>query len=146
MTPRKPDWRSLRAKLRQIRQLLDDLRELGPFDVTRLRTDRTATLAAERILTLVVDLAFAMNSHVAVCVLERAPDTYADSFTLAAEAKMIGAELAAALLPSAGMRNVLIHNYLEVDYQLVEVAIPLAVEQYGEYVRQAARWLQDRAE
>jgi len=146
MTPRKLDWRSLRAKLRRIRELLDDLRELGYFDTTRLRTDRPAALAAERVLTLVVDLAFAINSHVAVAVLERAPDTYADSFTLAADAKMIGSELAEALLPSAGMRNVLVHNYLEVDYQRVATAIPIAVEQYGEYVRQVARWLQERAE
>ena len=146
MTPRKLDWRSLRAKLRQIRELLDDLRELGHLDVTRLRTDRPATLAAERVLTLVVDLAFAINSHVVVAVLQRAPDTYAESFLLAAEAKMIGSELAEALLPSAGMRNVLVHNYLDVDYQKVATAIPLAIEQYGEYVRHVARWLQERAE
>lgn len=59
---------------------------------------------------------------------------------------MIGVELAEALLPSAGMRNVFVHNYLEIDYQLVEMAIPLAIEQYGEYIRQVARWLQDRPE
>lgn len=146
MTPRKLDWRSLHAKLRRIRELLDDLRELGHLDAARLRTDRPASLAAERVLTLVVDLAFAINSHVAVSVLQRAPDSYADSFTLAAEAKMISTELAEALLPSAGMRNVLVHGYLEVDYGRVAAAIPLATEQYGEYVRQVARWLQERAE
>lgn len=87
-----------------------------------------------------------MNSHVAVAVLEQAPETYADSFTLAAEAKMIDRGLAEALRPSAGTRNVLVHNYLEVDYRMVAVAIPLAIEQYGEYVHQVARWLQERAE
>lgn len=146
MTPRKLDWRSLRAKLRQIRELLDDLDGLGHLDATRLRTDRPVTLAAERVLTLVVDLAFAINSHIAVSALERAPDSYADSFVLAAEAKVIGVELAEALLPSAGMRNVLVHNYLDIDYQRVATAIPLAIEQYGEYVRQVARWLQERAD
>lgn len=146
MIPRKLDWRSLHAKVRQIRELLDDLRALGHLDVTRLRTDRLAALAAERVLTLVVDLAFAINSHIAIAVLERAPDTYAGSFLPAAEAKLIGSELAEALLPSAGMRNVLVHNYLEVDYQKVASAVPLAIEQYGEYVRQVARWLQERAE
>ena len=146
MTPRKLDWRALRAKLRRIRELLDDLSELGDLDVTRLRTDRLVTLAAERVLTLVVDLAFAINSHVAVSVLQRAPDSYAESFLLAAEAKMISSELAEALVPSAGMRNVLVHNYLDVDYQKVATAIPLAIEQYGEYVRQVARWVQERAE
>ena len=101
MTLRTLDWRTLRAKLRHIRELLDNLRDLGAFDVERLHTDRTATLAAERILTLVVDLAFAVNSHVAVAVLQQAPETYADSFTLAAEAKMIDRGLAEALRPSA---------------------------------------------
>ncbi|MGH4026557.1 MAG: type VII toxin-antitoxin system HepT family RNase toxin [Pseudonocardiaceae bacterium] len=126
--------------------MLDDLRDLGPFDAERLGTHRLATLAAERILTLVVDLAFATNSHVAVAVLRQAPQTYTDSFTLAAEAKMIDRDLADALLPSAGMRNVLVHNYLDIDYQQVATAIPLAIEQYSEYVRQVARWLRERAE
>ncbi len=59
---------------------------------------------------------------------------------------MISSELAEALLPSAGMRNVLVHNYLEVDYEKVATAIPVAIEQYGEYIRHAARWAQERAE
>jgi uncharacterized protein YutE (UPF0331/DUF86 family) len=59
---------------------------------------------------------------------------------------MIDRGLAEALRPSAGTRNVLVHNYLEIDYGKVATAIPLAIEQYGEYVRQAARWLQERAE
>lgn len=144
MTPRTLDWRSIRAKLRQIRELLDELRGLGEFDVDRLHTDRTAALAAERIPTRVVDLAFAVNSHVAVAVLGQAPDTYADSFTLAVEAKLIEPELAEQLRPSTGTRNVLVHNYLDIDYAQVAVAIPLAIEHYGEYVRQVARWLQQR--
>jgi uncharacterized protein YutE (UPF0331/DUF86 family) len=46
---------------------------------------------------------------------------------------------------SVGMRNVLVHNYLDVDQELVAAAVPLAVEQYGEYVRQVANFLQNRA-
>lgn len=145
MTPRTIDWRSVRAKLRRIRDLLDQLERFGPIDAERLTAEPVTELAIERILTLLVDLAFAGNSHVVVAVLGRAPDTYGESFALAADAGMITRELAAALKPSVGMRNVLVHDYLATDQHLVAAAVPLAVAQYGEYVRQVARFAADRA-
>lgn len=145
MTPRTLDWRSVERKLTRIRRLIDQLVALGPFDRARFTDEPVPTLAAERILTLVVDLAFAINSHVAVAMLKQAPDSYRDSFLLAAEAGLIDRDLAGALAPSAGMRNTLVHAYLDVDYNKVEVAIAAVPALYGEYVRQVARWLSSRA-
>ena len=59
--------------------------------------------------------------------------------------------VAARLAPSAGLRNVLVPAclapaYLDLDLERLVAAVPLATEQYGEYVRQVARWLTDRAE
>ena len=54
------------------------------------------------------------------------------------------ARLAATLAPSAGLRNVLVHAYLDLDVARLVAAVPLATEQYGEYVRQVARWVADR--
>lgn len=146
MTPRAIDWRTVRARLRRIRELLDQLDELGPVDVARLNSEPVTALAVERILTLLVDLAFASNSHVVVARLGRAPDSYAESFSLAAEVGMIDAALAAALRPSVGLRNVLVHNYLDVDREVLVAAVPLAVDQYGAYVRQVATFLQQHAD
>jgi uncharacterized protein YutE (UPF0331/DUF86 family) len=86
-------------------------------------------------------LSFASNSHVVVARLGRAPDSYAESFSLAARTGMLDQSLAEALRPSVGLRNVLVHNYLDVDRGLVAAAVPLALEQYGAYVRQAATFL-----
>lgn len=146
MTPREIDWRTVRAKLRRIRELLDQLDELGPVDVARLNAEPVTALAVERILTLLVDLAFASNGHVVVARLGRAPDSYAQSFDLAAEVGMIDDALAAALRPSVGLRNVLVHNYLDIDRERVAAAVPLALEQYGAYVRQVAAFLQEHAD
>jgi uncharacterized protein YutE (UPF0331/DUF86 family) len=145
MTPRNIDWRSVRAKLRRIRELLDQLQAFGPIDARRLTAEPVTELATERVLTLLVDLAFACNSHVGTAILGRAPDSYAESFTLAADSGMITEQLASELRPSVGMRNVLVHGYLEADRSLVAAAVPLALAQYGEYVRQVARFVQERA-
>ncbi len=145
MTPRRLDWRAIEPKLRRIDELLRTLEKWGPFDGRRLREDELHALAVERILTLVVDLAFAVNGHVAAAVLGRAPDSYAESFDLAAETGLVTSDLAAALRPSAGTRNVLVHGYLEIDHEQVAAAIPLALRDYREYVRQAAGWVDAHA-
>lgn len=144
MTPIKLDWRSLRAKLRKIQELLDNLESWGPFNRERMYADPQAALAAERVITLVVDLAVAVNSHISAAELGEAADNYAASFGLAAKAGAIDKDLARTLEPSARMRNILVLQYLVVDQEKVADAIPAAIEQYGRYVEQVARWLLER--
>lgn len=74
MTPRVLDWRSVQAKLRRISELADQLAGFGRVDAARLAAEPVTALAVERILTLLVDLAFACNSHVAVAIVGRTGD------------------------------------------------------------------------
>jgi uncharacterized protein YutE (UPF0331/DUF86 family) len=50
-------------------------------------------------------------------------------------------ELAARLAPSAGLRNILTHEYVAVDLRIVSAAIPLARTGFDEYVSAVARYL-----
>ena len=145
MTPRRLDWQSVRPKLRQIERFVAALDSFGPLDAAQLEADIRTSLAVERALTLLVELAFSVNGHVSAARLGRAPDSYAASFTLAAESGMIDAELAARLRPSAGMRNVLVHAYLEVDHAIVASSVPRAVADYTEYASAVARWFTSEA-
>ncbi|WP_433800011.1 type VII toxin-antitoxin system HepT family RNase toxin [Actinomycetospora sp. CA-084318] len=140
MTPRRLDWHSVHPKLRQIERFAGVLVSFDPVTAADLDADIRTALAVERALTLLVELAFAVNAHVAAAVLGRSPDSYAESFALAAEVGAIDAALAARLRPSAGMRNVLVHAYLEVDHEIVAASLPSAVTDYTEYSRQVARW------
>lgn len=54
---------------------------------------------------------------------------------------MISPELAAELAPSAGLRNILTHEYVAVDLKLVAGAVPLARSGYRRYVTETARFL-----
>lgn len=139
------DGRAIRARLRRIRELLTWLADLGPIDPPRLFDEPATALAVERILTLLVDLALACNSDVAASVLGRNPQTYEESFDLAARAGMITSELATQLQPSAAMRNVLVHRCLDVDQAQVAMAVPRAPVHYGEYATQVAAFVAARA-
>lgn len=64
-----------------------------------------------------------------------------ESFTLLAETGAVPAELAANLGLSTGLRNVLIHEYLETDPEILAAAIPMAITGYREYIRHVARFV-----
>ncbi|HEX5812174.1 MAG TPA: HepT-like ribonuclease domain-containing protein [Pseudonocardia sp.] len=74
----------------------------------------------------------------------RSPPDVRRSFTAVADTGLIDHDLAQRLAPSAGLRDVLVHAYVDLDLARVVAAVPLASEQYAEYVRQVARWMADR--
>ncbi len=128
------------TRLGLMRELLRDLDAAGQVDARRLGTDRLTRHAVERILTQLVDLAVSINSHAAISA-GVAPNSYRDSFRAAADAGLISLELAERLAPSAGLRNVLTHEYVDIDLDLVAGAADAAKSDYGEYVRTVAQSL-----
>lgn len=141
MTPPALDAALVHAKLRSMRELLDDLDAAGPVDAARLTDDRMLRHAVERILTRLVELAAAVNGHLAVGRLGRGAATYRESFALAAETGVVPEDLAERLAPSAGLRNVLVHEYAQVDLALVARGVELARTDFRAYVREVARAL-----
>ncbi len=146
MTPRRLDPQAIGGKLRTMRRLLDELEGLGPVDAERFGREFATQLIVERIVSQVVDLAAGINAHVAAVELGAAPQDLRRSFAAAADAHLIDAALAERLAPSAGLRNILVHAYLDLDVARLVAAVPLAVDEYGEYIRQVARWLAERTE
>lgn len=128
-----------------MRRSIGQLDALGPVDLARLESDPATGLVVERILALLVDLAFAINRHVSVAVLGEAPQSIAASFSAAAQAGMIDAELAIALAPTDGPHNVLMQLCLDAEPEEVAAVVSAALSAYREYVRQVARWTAARA-
>lgn len=146
MSPRRLDPESIDSKIARMEVLLRHLHGMGPVTTERLVDDLNSTLVVERISTVLVDLAVAVNSHVMAAAGLQQPLDYASSFSGAAKAGAIDGDLAARLVPSTRMRNVLIHRYGEIDPAKVSAAVPPAHADYNEYIRQISRWLLARQE
>ncbi|HSO71005.1 MAG TPA: DUF86 domain-containing protein [Arachnia sp.] len=142
MTPREFSAGVVTAKLEHIRGLLEALDQMGDLDGARLRGDVVLRLAVERVLTQLVELAASANGHISASLGKTiAAGTYRESFDLAAAVGAISAELAARLKPSAGLRNILVHNYTTTDWNIVVASVPQFRSDYGDYVREVATWL-----
>ena len=94
---------------------------------------------------MIVECASDINTHVILESGERPPENYSSSFIKAAEVKLINNELANKLKGSGGMRNIIVHEYMEIDDKKVYEVIPTAISDYKEYIRQVYDFL-DRLE
>lgn len=141
MNPRQPDFAVIERRLRALDDTLSDLRLLRHLDAAELRVDPIARAAAERLVQVSVDLAVDVNAHLAASILGRAPATGRESFAAIAEAGIVSRELADRLAPAAGLRNVLVHRYVDIDVELVVRAIADMLDLLPRYVDEVATFL-----
>jgi uncharacterized protein YutE (UPF0331/DUF86 family) len=138
VTPRRPDIDVVARRLRALSDTLEDLRRLEGIDRAGLEADPLLRAAAERLVQIGVDLAIDVNAHLAGAILGRAPTTGRSSFLDAAEAGVLSPELADALAPAAGLRNVLVHRYVDIDIDLVARAVGELLDLLPRYVAEVS--------
>lgn len=113
-------------------------------DLSRLRqrgTDTPDDLDAikYRFITAIEGAARAAH-HIAVSEGWTTPGSNADAFATLAAEQVIASDLAEYLGEASGFRNVLVHQYAEVDNEKV-VANLARLNDLDEYVRQVGEWL-----
>jgi uncharacterized protein YutE (UPF0331/DUF86 family) len=108
--------------LSRLKRLEENLRELEGFRGTtlaELEDDRRATWALRyglmESIQATIDIACALVSRHDLGY----PDSYADCFRILRRHDVLSDDLVERLIQAAGMRNVLVHEYKEVDDALV---------------------------
>lgn len=146
MTPPRMDEGIVTARLTGLQQSLDQLGTLQGVTATDLESDPMMRAAAERLIQVIVDFAIDINSHICVTKVGRAPETGRESFHGAADAGVIDRGLADALGPCAGLRNVLIHRYAQIQCELVAGSIEEILDRFPAYIDQVAAFVRESSE
>lgn len=107
-------------KLAVIETCCRELRDLAHLD--RIRTDVRERRFVEHTLQRAIQAALDVASHVVSDERLGEPDTNRDLFALLEAAGWIEASLSDALQRMAGLRNVLVHGYTDVDLGIVQDA------------------------
>lgn len=118
----------LGRKLSHLDELLTLLRAERATPLDSFLRDRRQQLLVERLLHLSVEAASDLLEHLLVQRFNIKPQTYADTFLQAGRNGLIPMDLAQRLVPTAGLRNRLVHDYEAIDPSRVYAAIPVALD------------------
>lgn len=135
----------IRRKLTHLSSYLDELNAYASVDPADYALAGGPRRAVERLIQLVVETAVDINVHV-VTEIEGSPSPdYRASFPAAARCGAIPFDLAERLAPAAGLRNVLVHDYADIDDVRVRAAIPVTLDGFREYASAVLHWLEQRS-
>ena len=134
----------IRRKLSRLNMYLDKIRPIMDKPFNEYLSEFYLKTSAERLIQLIVECASDINNHVVVEKGQRPPEDYASSFLRASEAGLISYELANRIKASAGMRNIIVHEYMDIDDEIIYKTLPIAVADYQAYIKQVDAFLDNR--
>ena len=128
----------VQRKLALIAEDLERLAEFRDETLESLRADEIRLAAVERMLERVVMRAIDVNVHL-VSELSKGEGgtsrlTYRDTFRMLEPLGVYSREFAERIAESAGLRNVLVHDYNDADHRIVHGSIVACLRDYHEYV------------
>ncbi len=126
----------VKKKLIAITSYLEDLRrhESISFDEFMKRH-----YEIERIFELLIMTASDVVLHLITSRGEPAPASYRAAFMRAGELGILSAELSKNLSMSAGLRNILVHEYEEIDYTILHKSSPAALRDFSVFVKELSK-------
>ena len=106
-------------RLSKLEQLLRNLRALTEHDRETFLTDEAVQAQAERWTHLAVECAIDLANHLIADQGWKSPTTNKQTFQILGEKRVLDADLVRRMEGWAGLRNILVHLYLEVDHGLL---------------------------
>jgi uncharacterized protein YutE (UPF0331/DUF86 family) len=106
-------------RLAKLEELLQRLRSMAVTPKASYLGDRGLQAQTERWLHLAAECVLDLAHHLIAERGWRAPSSYRDAIRVLAEAGILDDGLASELEQWAGLRNVLVHLYLDVDHEVI---------------------------
>jgi uncharacterized protein YutE (UPF0331/DUF86 family) len=103
-------------------------------------TDAFLQDVAERNLQLASQVVLDVCTHIIAAQGWENPDSYEDAVLILARHSVIPAGLVERLRGMAGFRNILVHEYLDIDDQVVYAVATDHLEDYELFARSVAAW------
>jgi len=132
----------VRELLGRINDALRRLRDLGQLPEDDFLGDYHNTESAKYLLIVAIAAAIDLCNHIAARQGGRAPEDYADCFSILLELKVMRPDLASRLRQMARFRNLLVHLYAQVDNQLVYRVVQDDLGDFDAFQRAILDWLE----
>ena len=121
----------IEQKIESLRRCVERVRQKCPVTADALASDVDAQDILTLNLTRAVQLCVDIGAHLIAGSDNPAPDTMGQTFDVLAELGVIPHELAVRMKKAVGFRNIAVHNYEAIDWQ---IAHAIATRHMGDFV------------
>ena len=130
------DQELIHRKLTKLIQYLDELEAIKDYTLEEYLDNYFIKRTTERLIQLIVEVATDINGHIIVEKGHNPPHNYYQSFIKLGQLNLINKELSKKLAPSTGLRNRIVHEYEEINDQIVFESVENALELYKQYIKE----------
>lgn len=135
------DKNRISAKLDKLYTYYEELKNLSSISLEDYKRNSIYRRAIERTMQLIVECATDINNMLLKMNDHKGASDYFNSFIDLAELDIIPMEFALQIAPSTGLRNILVHEYEEIDDEIVYHSISVCLDCYLKYMDLINRYL-----
>ena len=136
------DRHVVQARIGKIREYVALLRKIrGMADEQRFVKDPLVYGNAERYLQLAIQAVLDISNHIVADMNLSLPADSTELFELLAKHKVLPIRLSKKLTPMAGFRNILVHEYLEIDRRRVYRVLKNDLGDFEKFIKAVSRLL-----
>lgn len=123
----------VKRKLKLILEDLDKLKKFKDYTFDEIAKDYYNHKAVERIIEVIINEAIDINQHIIVKKTDQVPVDYRQTFLKLGELEVLPKDFAEGISDSVGLRNILVHQYRELDEKIFFKSISECLQQYTQY-------------
>ncbi len=132
-------------KLRDLEHYLGRLEELARHDLGTLEEDAILSAATERVLQIALQACIDAGEIIIAVEGAERPDTYRQVILTLGKLEVLDQGFAERFAPAAGLRNVLVHLYADVDLERVHRFLQEDLDDLRTFLQSVARYVEGRS-
>jgi len=129
------------AKLDKLYAYYGELKNFSTISLEEYKCNSVYKRAIERTMQLIVECATDINNMLLKMNGQKGSSDYFNSFIDIAELNILPIEFALQIAPSTGLRNILVHEYEEIDDEIVYHSISMCLTYYLKYIDLVNKYL-----
>ena len=129
-------------KLSELDTYRKQIEEYQGIPVAEYEADWKTQRIVERTLQLMIELCADIGNHIISEQELQVPKSYADIFEILSQSGMISNELAATMVRMAKFRNIVVHQYTEVDATIVVEILNSHIDDFIDFKKEIIHHLE----
>lgn len=134
----------IKAKLVSLQRCMERIRQKAPATAQQFEED----FDLQDIIILNLQRAVQISTDIATNILADSPavpSSMAEAFLLLHRQGALSENVARRLAKSVGLRNIAVHEYTSLDWNVVYAVAHTHIEDFAEFGREISAWVQSRA-